>query len=60
MPQVFIPRLVELWRNGRRPIDRLISSFPFEEIEEIEETLVSSEPGRSIKPVLLFGEAGIA
>lgn len=31
-PQVFIPLLIEYWRQGRFPFDRLIEVFPFQEI----------------------------
>ena len=33
-PQVFIPRLIDFWRAGRFPFDRLISVFPFENIAD--------------------------
>jgi aryl-alcohol dehydrogenase len=31
-PDVFIPELLELFRNGQLPFDRLVSRFPFSEI----------------------------
>ncbi len=27
VPQVFIPRLVELWRQGRFPVDKLVKTY---------------------------------
>ncbi|CAO5177518.1 Aryl-alcohol dehydrogenase [Frankia sp. AiPs1] len=49
-PQVVIPRLIELWRAGQFPFDRLIETFPLEAINAAEESSLS---GKVIKPVLL-------
>lgn len=51
-PQTFIPRMIELWREGRFPFDRLIETFPMSQINEAE---ASSLQGRAIKPVLIPG-----
>ncbi|MFT4307683.1 MAG: NAD(P)-dependent alcohol dehydrogenase [Microbacterium sp.] len=51
VPQVFIPRLIELWRQGRFPFDRLVREYPFAEIEE---AFAASARGEAIKPVLRF------
>lgn len=51
IPQVFIPQLVELWRQDRFPIDRLVSTFRFEEIND---AVAAMEAGQVIKPVVLF------
>ncbi len=51
VPQVFIPRLVELWRQGRFPVDRLVQTFPFSEINE---AAAAMDAGEVIKPVVLF------
>jgi aryl-alcohol dehydrogenase len=51
IPQVFIPQLVELWRQGRFPIDRLVSTFRFEKIND---AVAAMEAGQVIKPVVLF------
>lgn len=48
-PQVFIPRLIELYREGRFPLDRLITVYPFERIAQ---AMHDSETGVAIKPVL--------
>jgi aryl-alcohol dehydrogenase len=50
-PDVFIPRLIELYRQGRFPLDRLITPYPFEAIAE---AMHDSEAGRAVKPVLLM------
>jgi aryl-alcohol dehydrogenase len=51
VPQVFIPRLIELYRAGRFPFDKLIRHYPFAEIET---AFTDSEQGRTVKPVLTF------
>ena len=50
-PQTFIPRLIDLYRAGRFPFDRLIAKFPFEQINE---AMQASERGEVVKPVLVF------
>lgn len=49
VPDIFIPRLIELYMQGRFPFDRLISSYP---LEQINEAARDSEEGRVVKPVL--------
>jgi len=46
---LFIPRLIELYRQGRFPFDRMITFYPFAEIEG---AVHDMEQGRVIKPVL--------
>ena len=48
-PQDFIPRLIQLYREGRFPLDRLITLYPFARIAE---AMHDSEAGRVVKPVL--------
>ncbi|MDN5937944.1 MAG: NAD(P)-dependent alcohol dehydrogenase [Salinisphaera sp.] len=50
-PQRFIPRMLEWYKAGKFPFDRLIGEFPFEQINEAE---AASESGEVIKPVLVF------
>lgn len=50
-PQTFIPQLVALYKEGKFPFDRLIKTFPFEQINE---AITASENGTAIKPVVLF------
>jgi aryl-alcohol dehydrogenase len=52
IPQQFIPRMLELWRAGSFPFDRLIERFTLAEINEAEHASLS---GRVIKPVLVPG-----
>ncbi|MEZ1668958.1 MULTISPECIES: NAD(P)-dependent alcohol dehydrogenase [Pseudomonas] len=48
-PQEFIPRMLALYREGKFPFDKLITTFPFEHINEAME---ATESGKAIKPVL--------
>ena len=50
-PGLFIPRLAEYWRQGRFPFDRLLSFYPFAEIER---AFADAHSGKAIKPVLLM------
>jgi len=46
---LFIPRLLDLYSQGRFPFDRLITFYPFDQINQAVEDM---EKGRIIKPVL--------
>ncbi|MEU9243546.1 NAD(P)-dependent alcohol dehydrogenase [Streptomyces sp. NPDC048385] len=49
--QAFIPALVRLVREGRLPLHRLISTYPFAEIDR---AVRDMSTGRAVKPVLVF------
>lgn len=49
VPDVFIPRLVDLYAQGRFPFDRLVR---FYSLEEINQAAKDAEEGAAIKPVL--------
>jgi aryl-alcohol dehydrogenase len=49
VPELFIPQLIELHRQGRFPFDRLIRFYP---IAEINRAATDSETGATIKPIL--------
>jgi aryl-alcohol dehydrogenase len=49
IPDLFIPKLIELNRQGRFPFDRMIAYYPFDEINRAVEDM---EKGRVMKPVL--------
>lgn len=49
-PQIVIPELIALWKDGRFPFHRLVRTFPLAEINEAEE---ASASGEVIKPVLI-------
>jgi aryl-alcohol dehydrogenase len=49
IPDLFIPKLIELYSQGRFPFDRMITFYPFDEINQAVEDM---QKGRVIKPVL--------
>jgi len=49
IPDLFIPKLIDLYLQGRFPFDRLITFYPLEKINQAAEDM---EKGRVIKPVL--------
>lgn len=49
VPDVFIPRLIDLWRQGRFPVERLMTHYEFDQIDEAAH---AAESGEVIKPVL--------
>lgn len=51
VPKVFIPKLLQYYKEGRFPIDRLVSYYRFEEINEAFE---AAHNGDAIKAVLRF------
>jgi aryl-alcohol dehydrogenase len=51
-PQQLIPLLVDQWRQGRFPFDRLIRRYPFEAIAT---AFADCASGAAIKPVLEIG-----
>ncbi|MGD9239667.1 MAG: NAD(P)-dependent alcohol dehydrogenase [Desulfobacterales bacterium] len=46
---LFIPKLIELYSQGRFPFDRMITFYPFDQINQAVEDM---EKGRVVKPVL--------
>ena len=46
---LFIPKLIELYKQGRFPFDRLITFYPFDEINQAVEDMAK---GKVMKPVL--------
>jgi aryl-alcohol dehydrogenase len=46
---LFIPKLIELYSQGRFPFDRMITFYPFDEINRAVEDM---EEGRVVKPLL--------
>jgi len=46
---LFIPKLVELYKQGRFPIDRMITYYPFDDINQAVKDMAE---GRVVKPVL--------
>jgi aryl-alcohol dehydrogenase len=50
-PQEFIPRLIRLYQAGLFPVDELVTSYKFEDINT---AISDSERGTAIKPVVTF------
>lgn len=50
-PRQMLPRMLDWRAKGLFPIDRLVTTFPFEQINE---AFTASREGRAIKPVLLM------
>jgi aryl-alcohol dehydrogenase len=50
-PDVFIPALIDLFAQGRFPLDKLLSFYPFERIND---AIHDSEAGAAVKPVVQF------
>ncbi|MBN1570964.1 MAG: NAD(P)-dependent alcohol dehydrogenase [Acidobacteria bacterium] len=48
-PDIFIPQLLDLYKQGKFPFNRLIK---FYSLEQINEAMEDSEKGRTLKPVL--------
>jgi len=53
-PRTFLPMLIDYWRQGRFPFDRLIQTYAFDEIDK---AFHDCEAGTVIKPVLKVGDA---
>lgn len=50
-PQTFVPTLIDLYKQGKFPFDRLIKTFP---LSQINEAIAASTRGDVIKPVVVF------
>ncbi|MCB8913096.1 NAD(P)-dependent alcohol dehydrogenase [Rhodococcus rhodochrous] len=53
IPQQFIPQMIELYRAGRFPFDKLIDTFDFSQINDV---LDAAHRGRVTKAVLTFSD----
>nr|WP_202392916.1 NAD(P)-dependent alcohol dehydrogenase [Alteraurantiacibacter buctensis] len=53
-PQTFLPLLAEYWQQGRLPFDRMLTFYPFAEIDR---AFADAHSGAAIKPVLLMENA---
>lgn len=53
-PAILIPQLVDWYMEGRFPIDRLSAYYP---LDRINEAVVDSHSGKTIKPILTFAGA---
>ncbi|OBC08153.1 aryl-alcohol dehydrogenase [Mycobacterium sp. 852013-50091_SCH5140682] len=51
-PQTFIPRLAELYRRGELPLDKLVTTYPFDDFDR---AWAAAKAGDVVKPVLVTG-----
>lgn len=51
VPRVFVPKMIELYQQGRFPFDRLMTYYDFKDINR---AIEDSKSGEVIKPVLKF------
>ncbi|MFT8320055.1 MAG: NAD(P)-dependent alcohol dehydrogenase [Bacillus sp. (in: firmicutes)] len=51
IPQVFIPKLIELYKQGQFPFDKLFNFYSFNEINQ---AVSDSGSGKTLKPILTF------
>jgi aryl-alcohol dehydrogenase len=51
VPQQMVPRLIALWQNGQFPIDKLVRTYDFADINT---AFAQSESGGVVKPLLVF------
>jgi aryl-alcohol dehydrogenase len=49
IPTEFLPRLIELWQRGAFPVERMMTFYDFDQIDQAAH---DAEAGRVIKPVL--------
>ena len=49
IPDIFIPQLVDRIMQGRFPLERLVTYYDFDQINQ---AVADSEEGRTIKPIL--------
>lgn len=49
VPRVFLPQLMDLYRRGEFPLDRLVSTYPFADITK---AIADTQSGAAVKAVL--------
>ena len=49
IPMEFLPRLIELWQRGEFPVERMMTFYDFDQIDQAAR---DAEAGHVIKPVL--------
>lgn len=54
VPDVFVPKLIEFWRAGLFPFDRLTRLYP---IAQINDAIHAAETGAVVKPIVVFRSA---
>jgi len=51
VPQQMVPRLIDLWERGSFPIDKLVKTYPFADINS---AFADAASGAVVKPLLVF------
>lgn len=51
VPSKAVPEMVEWWRKGMFPFDKLVKFFP---ADKVEEAIAEMKTGGTIKPVLTW------
>lgn len=51
IPQLFLPVLIGLWREGKFPVEKLVRHYPFEQLDQAEKDSLS---GDVVKPVVVM------
>jgi aryl-alcohol dehydrogenase len=51
VPQVFIPQLIELWKAGEFPFEKLVGNYS---LDQINQGFADSKNGITVKPVIIF------
>lgn len=52
IPQVFIPKLIQFYKEGKFPFDKLVKFYEFADINQ---AVIDSSNGKTIKPILTIG-----
>jgi aryl-alcohol dehydrogenase len=52
-PREFVAKLIDYWREGRLPVERMIRHYPFDRIND---AIADAKSGVAIKPVLRISE----
>jgi aryl-alcohol dehydrogenase len=52
IPRIFIPRLIEMYRRGQFPFDRLVRFYDFAQINQ---AVADAASGETVKPILRIG-----
>ncbi|KAI9688679.1 MAG: hypothetical protein M1822_001036 [Bathelium mastoideum] len=52
VPSISIPRMIDLWRQGQFPFDKLLTFYKFDELEK---AVLDLKQGKIFKPVFLTG-----
>jgi aryl-alcohol dehydrogenase len=51
VPQQMVPRLIDMWKQGSFPIDKLAKTYPFADINS---AFADAASGALVKPLLVF------